>query len=710
MRANISRCLLLPAPRCTIGTLIGCDTQTMKQFRPWLALLVAVLWIDGAQAAAPATSAGPVETGTFHLHKFEQEIGVEQYQIVKEGAAYRLTSGFKFVDRGTAVPLQTDLLYAPDLSGLRLSLKGKIARDAEIDDTVDATGARISIRQGEQHSQERKPGKYFLLGSYAPTALQMLLMRYWRSHHQPRELPAFPLGKVRIEPRGRDTVVLDGKSIQLDRYLVHGIVWGREALWLDARHRLVALVGIDAEFDHFESVRDGYESLLPALVASAGKDGMAALAELGRGLPGTRAQKLALVGATLIDGTGAAPMTDATIVIEGHRISAVGPSSQIAIPADATRIDVRGKTILPGLWDMHAHFEQVEWGPVYLAAGVTSVRDCGNEFDFITAVRDAIRDGNGLGPRILMAGLVDGTGPLSLGIQRVDSPEQARDWVARYHAAGFTQMKIYSSMTRDNVAAVAREAHTLGMSVTGHIPEGMTLREGIDAGMDQVNHISYVLEAMLPEGAMPPLSERLERARVRASVAVNSERAQDTVRFLEEHNIVIDPTVALFELQSASPAKPYASFEPGVARVAPELGVVFAAPAQPPSDPMPALRGAIVEKELEIIGLLHKAGVTIVAGTDQAVPGFSLYRELELYVRAGFTPMEAIQAATLVPARVLHLDQDMGTVQVGKIADLIVLGRNPIESISNIRSVERVIAGGTLYETAPLWRAVGFKN
>ena len=682
----------------------------MNHIRLCLVLRVAVLWIGGAQAAVPDTSPDLVETGKFHLHKFEQEIGVEQYRIVKEDAAYRLASTFKFVDRGTAVPLKTELLYAPDLSGLRLTLKGNIARGTEIDDTVDASGARIAIRQGNQHRQERKPSKYFLLGSYAPTALQMLLMRYWRSHHQPAELPAFPLGTVRIEHRGQDTVVLNGKSIRLDRYLVYGIVWGREALWLDARHRLVALVGIDAEFDHFESVRDGYESLLPTLVASAGKDGMAALEELGRKLPGTHAPKLALVGATLVDGTGAPPMTDTTIVIEGHRISAVGPSSQVAIPKDATQIDVHGKTILPGLWDMHAHFEQVEWGAVYLAAGVTTVRDCGNEFDFITAVRDAIRDGKGLGPRIVMAGLVDGSGPLALGIQRVDNPEQARDWVHRYHAAGFTQIKIYSSMTRDNVAAVAREAHTLDMSVTGHIPEGMTLRDGIDAGMDQVNHITYVLEAMLPEGAMPPVSQRLERARVRASVDVKSERAQDTVRFLKEHNIVIDPTVALFELQSASPAKPYASFEPGVAKVAPELGVVFATPAQPPSDPIPGLRDAIVKKELEIIGSLHKAGVTIVAGTDQAVPGFSLYRELELYVQAGFTPMEAIQAATLVPARVMRRDQDLGTVQVGKIADLIVLGRNPIESISNIRSVERVVAEGALYETGPLWQAVGFKD
>ncbi|HTV51767.1 MAG TPA: amidohydrolase family protein, partial [Steroidobacteraceae bacterium] len=593
---------------------------------------------------------------------------------------------------------------------LELTLKGKIARDTDIDDAIVASGAQIAMRQGVERTRVAKPRQYFLLASYAPTALQMLLMRYWRAHHMPKELATFPLGSVRIDYRGTDSVVLRGKLLQLDRYLVRGVIWGREALWLDAQHRLVALVGIDAEFDHFESVREGFESLLPTLIASAGKDGMAALAALGHSLPGIRAKRLALVGGTLIDGTGAPPVRNATILLEGNRISAIGPSSRLAVPRDATRIDVHGKTILPGLWDMHAHFEQVEWGPVYLAAGVTTVRDCGNEFEFITAVRDAIRDGRGLGPRILMAGLVDGSGPIALGIQRVDTPEQAKYWVDRYHAAGFTQMKIYSSVARDNVAAVAREAHALGMSVTGHIPEGMTLRQGIEAGMDQVNHIGYVLDAMLPPGALPERTQRVARARVRAALDLQSDSARDTVRFLQQHGVVIDPTVALSELATVSSAKPYAQFEPGVSRVAPELAVAFPAPTPAAAaDPMPALREAILARELAIIGELHKAGIAIVAGTDQAVPGFSVYREVELYVQAGFTPMEAIQAATLVPARVLHEDRDLGTLQVGKIADLVVLGKDPLESIHNIRSVEKVVSAGVLYETGPLWQAVGFR-
>jgi imidazolonepropionase-like amidohydrolase len=168
---------------------------------------------------------------------------------------------------------------------------------------------------------------------------------------------------------------------------------------------------------------------------------MAALAEISKDFRHDNPQEtLALVGATLIDGTGAPALNDSSVVIQGGRIVSAGPRGKWKLPKDARIVDLAGKTIVPGLWDMHAHFEQVEWGPVYLAAGVTTVRDCGNEFEFITAVRDAIDSGRGVGPRLLLAGIVDGSGPIALGVARVDTPEQAREWVHRYHDAGFAQI------------------------------------------------------------------------------------------------------------------------------------------------------------------------------------------------------------------------------------------------------------------------------
>jgi imidazolonepropionase-like amidohydrolase len=535
--------------------------------------------------------------------------------------------------------------------------------------------------------------------------MQMLMVRFWATHGSPAQMDTLPSGHVKIEPRGQDTINVDGADVMLDRYTVEGLIWGRETLWFDSSRKLIAAVTLDAEFDHFEAIRAGYEHALGKFVGRAGEDGMAALAEMSKGISGSHEDTLALVGGTLIDGTGSAPVPDSAVLIEKGRIIAAGPRSTVKIPGRAKKIDVRGKTILPGLWDMHAHFEQAEWGPIYLATGATTVRDCGNELEFITAVRDAIANGHGLGPRMLLAGIVDGSGPLAIGVERVDTPEQARMWTDRYHAAGFQQMKIYSSVKLEELAAVAEEAHRLGMTVTGHVPEGLNAYQTIPAGQDQINHIQYVAAIM-----RPPLAEDVRgipQMQANAAVDISSPEAQKAIAFLVEHGTVVDPTMALFEFFTATSAKPPASFEPGVTKVAPELAEQLSG-ADPPSARSELLE-KVFEKDVEILGALHRAGIPIVAGTDQTVPGHSLHREIEIYVQAGFTPMEAIQAATIVPARVMGLDKEVGTVEAGKRADVIILGGNPLESIHNIRKVEYVITNGTMYNCAELWRSVGFQ-
>jgi imidazolonepropionase-like amidohydrolase len=165
--------------------------------------------------------------------------------------------------------------------------------------------------------------------------------------------------------------------------------------------------------------------------------------------------------------------------------------------------------------------------------------------------------------------------------------------------------------------------------------------------------------------------------------------------------------MALFELFTATTAKPPASFEPGVEKIAPVLAQPLT-DVEPPSD-RSELFARVFSKDIAIVSALHRAGVPIVAGTDQAVPGHSLHREIELYVQAGFTPMEAIQAATIVPARVMGLDKELGTIEKGKRADLILLTADPLADVHNTRNVEYVISSGVLYHTAELWQSVGFK-
>jgi len=685
-----------------------------KPILPFLLLTISACLVFSAvlPAIAAQQSDAPalVEQGKFTLHKFEQPIGQETYEIRRDGDSLAVKMDFKFTDRGTPVPLSATFRGAPDLTPQAFEIKGQTARPVSIDEALTIEAGKVHFRTRDKQSDLAPPsGPFFTIAGYAPATMQMLMVRYWATHGSPAKLATLPSGTVKIEPRGQDTIHITGqdgaKDEKLDRYTIEGLIWGRETLWFDANRNLVAAISTDAEFDHFEAIRDGYESALGDFVGRAGADGMSALSEISKGISGSRAPTLAILGGTLIDGTGAAPVADAAVVIHDGRIVAAGPRSKVKIPKDAHVVDARGKTILPGLWDMHAHFEQVEWGPIYLAAGVTTVRDCGNEFEFITAVRDAIAQGRGLGPRLLLAGIVDGTGTYTIGVERVDTPDQARMWTDRYHAAGFQQMKIYSSVKLEELKAVADEAHRLGMTVTGHIPEGLNAYQAIEAGQDQINHIHYIADIM--KAPLPENASRLDRFKAGANIDLESPEAQKALAFLKDHHTVVDPTMALMEFFTATTAKPPASFEPGVNKVAPELAEQLTDVA-PPND-RSEIGEKVFEKELAIVGALHRAGIPVVAGTDQTVPGHSLHREIELYVQAGFTPMEAIQAATIVSARAMGLEKESGTVEKGKRGDLILVNGNPLENIHNIRNVEYVITNGTMFHTAELWQSVGFK-
>lgn len=671
-----------------------------------VALLAGCSFLSAILACARRPAA-LIEQGKFILHKIEQPIGEETYEIHRDGDVLAAQINFKFTDRSSPVPLSTTFRSAQDLTPKSFEIKGRTARRVSIDETVSIDGGTVHLRTRDRHTDAAVPSRpFFTIAGYAPTTMQMLMVRYWAAHGSPSELPALPGGSLKIQPRGQDTIRVGTSEVKLDRFTVEGLIWGRETLWFDSTRNLVAAITTDAEFDNFEAIRDGYESALGDFVGRAASDNMSALADISRGIPGSRGSTLAIVGATLIDGTGSAPIPDAAVVIQDGRITAVGARSSVKIPNDAYVVDGKGKFLLPGLWDMHAHFEQVEWGPIYLAAGVTTVRDCGNELEFVTAVRDAIARNRGLGPRLLLAGEVDGTSPMAIGVHRVDTPEQARQVTVRFHDAGFQQMKIYNSVKLEELKVIAHEAHRLGMTVTGHVPQGLNAFQAIEAGQDQINHIQFVVDIMhapFPESMSGP-----DRMNALADLDLNSADAQKATAFLKSHHTVVDPTLANSELMTATTAKPPASFEPGVVKVAPEL-------AQPLTDVEPPSAQSqtadkVFQKEIAVVGLLHRAGIPIVAGTDQTVPGHSLHREIELYVQAGFTPMEAIQAATMVSAGAMNLGKESGTVEPGKRGDVILINGDPLADIRNTRNVEYVITNGTLYHTAELWKAVGFRQ
>ena len=257
-----------------------------------------------------------------------------------------------------------------------------------------------------------EPGLAVIDSGYAPMLMQDLLLRAWIQHGRPKVMAKLPEGELRIESRGTQTY----GTLALEHVAISGLVWGVEDAWLDDKGQLAVVITRDAEFDHHEAVRDGFEAVLPELAKASGVDGVARLAAAVQPIA---SGSVALVGATVIDGAGHAPISDAVVVIDGGTLVAIGPRASTAIPAGTKTVDVTGQFIVAGLWDMHAHVEQVEQNAVYLGAGVTTVLDMGNILPFVTGMRDAIDAGTGLGPRILANGLVDGDGPSAIGLSTI---------------------------------------------------------------------------------------------------------------------------------------------------------------------------------------------------------------------------------------------------------------------------------------------------
>jgi imidazolonepropionase-like amidohydrolase len=232
------------------------------------------------------------------------------------------------------------------------------------------------------------------------------------------------------------------------------------------------------------------------------------------------------------------------------------------------------------------------------------------------------------------------------------------------------------------VEAICAEAHRLGMTVTGHVPVAMTLEQAVTAGMDQIAHLPIRGEASSPDVAT-------------------------TIAFLKAHGTVMDPTQSWGELLGHAAGTPIAAFQPGIAKVPAPLERLFTNTGAADIDAAEARRR--VARGLRIVKALRDTGVAVVAGTDEGVPGHSLHREIELYVEAGFTPLQALQAATIVPARVMKLDRELGTIEPGKRADLAILEGNPLEDIHNVRRVRWTVADGRMYDAAALWKSVRFR-
>ena len=611
--------------------------------------------------------------------------GWERYELRSGAAGMTLTSDYDYVDRGRRNHSQLSMEVGRDYAMKSFEIVRVTDTSRTIATSVRFEGSHAVVVRNGKSSETPIPSRAYVVASYAPTAQHLALIRYWESHGRPTTLPIVPgdPNPVRIKRVGVDTVVAGSSRVALTRYTIDGVIWGINYAWLDADGRLAMFATGGGGGLSFKTVRAALLPLRDALMEVATRAQMAELKAIESKQRVVAEGSLALVGATLVDATGARPVPNATVVVANGRIVAAGPSASTMIPAGARRIDVAGKTIVPGLWDNHAHLHQIEWIPTYFAAGVTSVRDMGSEWPLLVAMRDAIRSGAINGPNLFFAGLIDGPGPQGFGEFSAATPDEGRALVRRYHDLGFEMMKIYLALAPDVTAAICDEAHKQNMRCTGHVPTSMELHAAIDSGMDQIAHFP-----------------------IRGDLTTEDGKKQ-LAHFVAKQT-VFDPTASWGEIGGKSAQEPMQNIQP----VLQHLPVALlqnrvASLGQSASDT--ATSHARLARTLANIKAAHDAGVPLITGTDEGIPAYSVYREMELFVKAGFTPMEALQSATSVSAKAMRVDADVGTIETGKRADLLVLDANPIDNISNIRTVRMVMKDGKMFDSAALWTVAGFK-
>lgn len=423
---------------------------------------------------------------------------------------------------------------------------------------------------------------------------------------------------------------------------------------------------------------------------------------------------VAFTNVRMFDADGLRFLTDQTVVVEGAKIVAVGPSASVAPPAGAQIIRGEGMTLVPGLWDCHMHVGDDYTGPQELSMGVTSIRDPGGN-DKLTMDRRVRRAaGQLLFPHVYASSLIDGKGPYTAQEANVaTSQAEAIALVRKAKENGFIGVKFYGTLDPAWLPAAAAEAHRLDLHVHGHIPHGIRPMQAITSGYDEITHINWVMMEAMPARILPEDNGILRfegPGRYAKDVDLDGPELSSIVAEMAKRHIYADPTMVAFQgiyvpdNGELSPA--YAPFV-GTLPPATERGFRIGGFAVP-KDLTRADYRASWAKMVGLLGRMHKAGVPIVAGTDGT--GIEIVNELEIYRDAGLTAAEALAAATIVPARLVGQDKQTGSIAVGKTADLVLVEGDPSQRIGDLRQTRVVMLDGKLLDPDELRRAAGFSG
>ena len=432
--------------------------------------------------------------------------------------------------------------------------------------------------------------------------------------------------------------------------------------------------------------------------------------------------QIAITHVTVINPGTSSVRPDATVVITGDRITGVSSETEFQLPKNARVIVGRGQYLIPGLWDMHVHSAFGDWFPggrdiilpLFIANGVTGVRDMGGDIPVLFAWRKQIAEGRIIGPRMIISGpMLDGYLPDGKSLRfpssiAVTTPESAIAAVDSLKAQGVDFIKVQSEISHDAYIAAAAEAHKQGLPIVGHVPDKVRLAETVAAGQKSIEHLMGIFEGCSAEedkfisgqGDLKLMLSTYDQPRCDALIALLAKTQTWQV-----------PTLAwqrggTFLDQRDLKHQPLDKYVPAYWRDVTWRRFTDEMMPDLLKDPL-ELRQEYFARNLQMVGAMHRAGVPFMAGTDTApgvyiMPGFSLHDELANFVEAGFTPMEALQTATSNPAKFLGIESSFGSIETGKTADLVLLSANPLDDIRNTQKINCVLANGRLFDRAAL--------
>jgi len=668
-----------------------------------LAFACAIGVTAGCRATSPQVASHGERVLAFSVLTQGRPSGEAEIRIEPDG---KRVAHFTYRDRGRGPDTHSALLVDDRGAPRWFRVTGNDYYRRPIDEQLDASAGQLIWRSTSERGQAPAGSGWYVTmqESIDPLALLARGLRRAAGHR----LKLLPAGEAWIDDDATYDVAIGGATRRLRRVAISGLGFTPAPVWLDEDDEMFA--GVDPTI---AVIRTGAEAAIPALLADDQAWSRARSSRLARVLahrpPGG---SLAITHARLFDSERRTVVPDATVVVQGDRIAAVGGAAT-PVPAGARVIDARGRTLLPGLWDMHVHIQVDEAGALYLASGVTTVRDMGNEraeLDPRVARYDA---GTEIGPHVVRAGLIDGTGEYAtpLGVV-VDTVEQALTEVDRYAAAGYVQIKIYNSIPPPWVPRIAAAAHARGLRVSGHIPNGMNAAEAVEAGYDEIQHANSLFLRFLagPDDDTRTLLRFTRVAERGAELDLDGPEVRQFLDLLIAHRTVLDPTlVTSHYLFTTDPGEldpllvPYEDRLPAQVIRQRKAGGLTADAGQ-----RARFRDSYATV-LRMVKLAWDNHIPLVAGTDN-IPGLSLPHELELYAAAGIPPAEVLAIATIGAARVMHQDRDAGSITAGKRADLVLVDGDPTQDISTMRNTDVVVCRGVVYDPAELFAVAGMRG